>query len=628
MTSPLNEYRKRALFHWKNLKNIVEGANTVKIKEEIYAKLEKEPLFARKYNVPSLKELRELNHRRWKRIIELGLPCNQFEDLEGYRCLTEVLETYDQGLSARLALHSAVFTAALTSMGTKRHSEIMEKAKRNEVYAFYAKFTWTSFFSIVLLCCRDMETFEPLRGIVIGDMGEKPGAWNGVENGWMEFKNHRAPLWTLLNKGCDVTEAGTYYTEYKSSSEKQSVSLGALSVGRIGIIGKGVIASGLAATIGIRYSACRKQFGPSKGNTMWEKNVGKTTVKFTLLEEIPVLDYPLQQHRLFPFLAGHFTLRTFQMKLWEHFTGYMMRVMQGEKSEELAEFAKEIHALSSAAKPVATWFGVQALDQARQACGGHGFLQSSRLNELRDSFDPSQTFEGENHMILQQTSNILLEWSRKQGGPGPMKTFEMLKTKEPMKFKEFGNDIIEDVLKAYRWLIVYYLNETKNAFDEQVRENANDIFDARNNTQVHRAQMLGIAYAEHTAIQWAVDTYKEIEDMQIRQVLLRMPALYGLYSLEKHLASFYIGNYCYGEAFGEGIHHAVRRLEADLLPDAATLVDAIAPPDFVLNSALGVSTGTPYEEMMKEFRAHTNPKPDWWQDLRDFLKENSLTSKL
>ncbi|KIH66305.1 hypothetical protein ANCDUO_03370 [Ancylostoma duodenale] len=110
-----------------------------------------------------------------------------------------------------------------------------------------------------------MENYEPLPGITIGDMGEKPGAWNGVENGWMEFKNHRAPLWTLLNKGCEVTTNGEYYSEYKSSSEKQSVSLGALSVGRIGIIGKGVIASGLAATIGIRYSACRKQFGPKKG---------------------------------------------------------------------------------------------------------------------------------------------------------------------------------------------------------------------------------------------------------------------------------------------------------------------------------------------------------------------------
>lgn len=32
----------------------------------------------------------------------------------------------------------------------------------------------------------------------------------------------------------------------------------------------------------------------------------------------------------------------------------------------------------------------------------------SRLNTLRDDNDPSQTFEGENFMILQQTSNILL----------------------------------------------------------------------------------------------------------------------------------------------------------------------------------------------------------------------------
>ncbi|VDM71605.1 unnamed protein product [Strongylus vulgaris] len=140
--------------------------------------------------------------------------------------------------------------------------------------------------------------------------------------------------------------------------------------------------------------------------------------------------------------------------------------------------------------------------------------------------------------------------------------------------------------------------------------------------------MLGMAYAEHTAIKWAADTYRQLDNPQISQVLLRMPALYGLYCLEKHLASLYIGGYCYGEEFGEGIRSAIRRLEDDLLPDAVTLVDAIAPPDFVLNSALGLSTGTPYEELVKEFRSHTNTKPKWWQDLRDFLKENATKSKL
>ncbi|EPB75274.1 hypothetical protein ANCCEY_05673 [Ancylostoma ceylanicum] len=87
-----------------------------------------------------------------------------------------------------------------------------------------------------------------------------------------------------------------------------------------------------------------------------------------------------------------------------------------------AEFAKEIHALSSAAKPVATWFGVEALDEARKACGGHGY-----------------------------------------------DTFLSL--------------------------------------------------------QVHRAQLLSIAYAEHTIIQWAVDAIREIDDPRIVQVPVKLQSV-------------------------------------------------------------------------------------------------------
>lgn len=81
----------------------------------------------------------------------------------------------------------------------------------------------------------------------------------------MEFKNHRAPLSALLNKGCDITADGKYVTSFKSVSEKQSVSLGTLSVGRLGIIAKGMMACTFASTIAIRYSVARRQFGPEKG---------------------------------------------------------------------------------------------------------------------------------------------------------------------------------------------------------------------------------------------------------------------------------------------------------------------------------------------------------------------------
>lgn len=41
-------------------------------------------------------------------------------------------------------------------------------------------------------------------------MGEKPGVWNGVENGWMRFKQHRFALDALLNRIADIDSEGKY----------------------------------------------------------------------------------------------------------------------------------------------------------------------------------------------------------------------------------------------------------------------------------------------------------------------------------------------------------------------------------------------------------------------------------
>lgn len=57
-------------------------------------------------------------------------------------------------------------------------------------------------------------------------------------------------------------------------------SLGNLSVGRVGIIGFGVVHLRKALTIAVRYSAVRKQFGPGA-------------------EELPVIEYPLQVRLLY-----------------------------------------------------------------------------------------------------------------------------------------------------------------------------------------------------------------------------------------------------------------------------------------------------------------------------------------
>ncbi|CAD6194218.1 unnamed protein product [Caenorhabditis auriculariae] len=665
MTTPLiDEYRKKATFDWKKLKTTIEGEEHVALKEEIYKRLEACPEFKRDYRVLSREEQREVNYRRWRKIVEMDLFTDPYADIERFHALSEVLEQYDQGLSGRLFLHANVFGAAVQSMGTERHAKLLERIHNNEVVGCFcltevshgsntAEMQTTATFdagelvfdtpndgaikcwagnlshssthAVVFaklivggkneglhafcLQIRNPETFESLPGITIGDMGGKPGVWNGVENGWMEFKGHRAPLLALLNKGCDVTPDGRYVTSYKSASERQSVSLGTLSVGRLGIIAKGMMACQMGSTIAIRYSVARRQFGPTKGCE----------------NEVPVLEYPMQQYRLFPYLAASFVIRIFHRRFVEHFTEYMIRVMQGDKSEEMAEFSKEVHALSSGAKPVSTWFGVEALGEARKACGGHGYLHLSRLNELRNDNDPSQTYEGENFMILQQSSNILL--AKAQAGQNvktPMNTMNFFNSK-PTKFSGWSEDVVKDALDAYKFLLFYTLRISSEDADRLKKAGKNS-FDVRNDIQVHRALTLSISYTEHTIIDWAHQFLDTVEDRDVREVLRKCVSLYALFVLERHLATLYIAGYATGGEFGEQLRQKLREHVAALKDEALALVDAVAPPDFVLNSALGTADGKAYEHIMKEFRAHTDERPAWLADLGQLLKKNAQKS--
>ncbi|GMT23508.1 hypothetical protein PFISCL1PPCAC_14805, partial [Pristionchus fissidentatus] len=654
----LDDWRKKATFDGQKMRVILQGGeDKLKLKDDIWHTLEKDPLFKKPSRQLNMDEMRLITHQRWKKIIDYGLVVDPYAEYEKFSALIEVLEEYDTALQGRVTLHSNVFMGALTSMGTEKHAKLIDRGNRNEIVGCFALtelshgsntqqiqtiatyengkliFNTPNIGAMKVWCgnlalsathavvfaqlyvggkcegvhgfviqLRDEKTHRALPGIKIGDMGEKPGQWNGVENGWMTFENYRCSPDALLNRGCDLTPDGRYVHSFKSDRDKKSVSLGALSIGRIGIVGKGVNACRVAATIGIRYSAVRKQFGPPNG------------------EELPILSYPLQRRRLLPALAAAISIGFFQEKMVDLFAQYMARVLTGDKSDELAETSKEVHGLSSCCKPRSTWLGVNALAEARAACGGHGFLYVSRLNELRDTYDPSQTFEGENNILVQQASNYLLSQKKQGILTSPMGSTDFLKAR-PTTFGGWKEDSLQNVISAYEWLLHYTLNKTEKALGER-KKRGDDGFTARNETQIDTAHPLAIAYAEMTMIRWADEAVEEIEDEKCRCVLRRVIRLFALSQLQSHLALLYIGGYCTGSEFGTRVKEEQLSLESSLSSECVSLVDALAPPDFALASALGSSDGRAYEHLVSDLRTREVDRASFADDLLKIMQTN------
>jgi len=113
----------------------------------------------------------------------------------------------------------------------------------------------------------------------VGDIGPKFG-FNCKDNGYLIFNNIKIPRRNMLMKYHKVSKEGKYEV-----IGDQKITYATMLKTR-GFIPTAVFFSlSKAVTIIVRYSLYRKQFKDNKGN------------------EMPILDYQLQQEKIFPRLA-------------------------------------------------------------------------------------------------------------------------------------------------------------------------------------------------------------------------------------------------------------------------------------------------------------------------------------
>ena len=81
--------------------------------------------------------------------------------------------------------------------------------------------------------------------------------------------------------------------------------------------------------------------------------------------------------------------------------------VQGD-GEHTERDQRELETRAAGLKAMTTWFANDAVQEAREACGGAGYMSENRLTGLRQDIDIFATFEGDNTVLMQLVAKGLL----------------------------------------------------------------------------------------------------------------------------------------------------------------------------------------------------------------------------
>ncbi len=221
-----------------------------------------------------------------------------------------------------------------------------------------------------------------LEGVEVEDCGDKMGL-QGVDNGRLRLSAVRIPRDALLDRFGQVSADGDYTSQITSPGARFFTMIGALVEGRICIGGAGLSVARNALTIAVRWGERRRQFGTG------------------LDMDTPLMDYLTHQRRLLPAVATSYALQSAHDALTEQ---YATAVLGSPTTEE----QRSLEAFAAGLKAYATWHMVGAVQQARECCGGKGYLAENRFAALRNDSDVFVTFEGDNTVLMQLVAKTLL----------------------------------------------------------------------------------------------------------------------------------------------------------------------------------------------------------------------------
>ena len=198
-----------------------------------------------------------------------------------------------------------------------------------------------------------------LPGVNVEDCGHKVGL-NGVDNGYLSFKDVKVPYDNLLDRFASINEDGDYVSDIEKKSKRFFKMISTLVTGRVFVSMVSLSGAKNALVSAIDFAESRKVFGE------------------TLLEK------QATQSRLLPHLANAYAL---------HFaTRYL-----GDELEKGTN--PDLETLAAGIKAKASDTSLETVDEARKLTGGKGYMSTERFGALRNDMDVFRTFEGDNTVL-------------------------------------------------------------------------------------------------------------------------------------------------------------------------------------------------------------------------------------
>lgn len=422
----------------------------------------------------------------------------------------------------------------------------------------------------VLVPIRD-ENGAPMPGVRIADSGPKVGL-NGVDNGRLWFDDVVVPRDALLDRFGSVTEEGVYESPIPSAGRRFFTMLGTLVAGRISIAAASVSVAKTALTIGVRYSARRRQFGPE----------GRS--------EVPVLDYTTQQRLLLPRLATTYAHHFAARDLTERYDR-----SQGEGADEAD--VRELEVRAAGLKALASWHAMDTLQAVRESMGGRGYHAENRLGRLKNDTDIFTTFEGANVVLLQLVAKGLLTRFREQMGDLRLwsavryladRAQTRVAELNPVVVRRDDENHLRDPdfhLAAFEYREERLLGSVARRLKGRI-DDGMESFDAMNAVQDHMIT-LARAHTERLMLEAFLDGVTRAPTPGISESLRTLAALFALSRLEADRAWFLEAGYVEPRK-SEAIRAQVNALCAEVAEQAELLVDGFGIPDEVLRAPDGV----------------------------------------